>query len=868
MHEWPFRGRATELDSLIAAASDAVTQGVAITGPPGVGKTRLATEAARHLDSRFAVVRVAATRSVADVPLGAFAPVLSSLDSTAIDIDVLRAAHSDLCTDPDGRRLALFVDDAHTLDNISAGLVHQVALDADSLAILTIRTGEPLPDAIESLLKMDGCVHLHVHALDEPTVHAVLADVLGSVDATTRHRLWTATGGNLLLLRELLEAGRADGRLREHGGVWMWDGPLASARIVALFADRLRSTDDHERRALELLALGEPLGLGLLTRSIPLDVVERLERAGIVRLTPDGRRQNVVLAHPLYGEVVREQMGAITTAQVSRQLADLVEATGARRKEDLLRLATWHLDAGGDIDAHRLAGAARAAIVRQDLPLAERLALAAAENGAAAEAVVHLTEALYWQGRHADAESVYVEFEHQPIEPAARHALAISRAGNLFWGLGRTDDALASLRPGPDWTDAERADSHGQRALIEVMSGHVPTGLATARAVLESRDDGHGRARAAGACMLGLASSGATDSALAFADEAFTHALALGDHDPMPVGSVLVGRVLALLIDGSGTAAEELTTSLESVSDSSSDVYLGLWPLLTGRALLARGHLDAALVRLREANALLTVSDGAHARSWCLGALAQAAGQLGQADVAVQAACEAKAIQRVRWLWDSEIRIGRAWAHAACGERSRAEDVMLDTAATASANGQEGNAVVALHELVRIGALEAALTRLEQLDVETDRADLARRTADAVLRGDGAALDELTELLAERGADLLAAECAANAAAAHSAAGLRARQLTTRHRANQLLAACGPARTPALAALDAPELAYLTSREREVAELAGSGLTRNEIGERLGITDRTVANHLTHIYAKLDLSNRTELAKLLGLPTP
>ena len=47
--------------------------------------------------------------------------------------------------------------------------------------------------------------------------------------------------------------------------------------------------------------------------------------------------------------------------------------------------------------------------------------------------------------------------------------------------------------------------------------------------------------------------------------------------------------------------------------------------------------------------------------------------------------------------------------------------------------------------------------------------------------------------------------------------------------------------------------------------LAATGLTRNEIGSRLGVTDRTVANHLTHIYAKLHVANRTELAKLLGI---
>ena len=53
--------------------------------------------------------------------------------------------------------------------------------------------------------------------------------------------------------------------------------------------------------------------------------------------------------------------------------------------------------------------------------------------------------------------------------------------------------------------------------------------------------------------------------------------------------------------------------------------------------------------------------------------------------------------------------------------------------------------------------------------------------------------------------------------------------------------------------------AGLTAREREIAALAGSGLTSREISERLVISKRTVDRHLEHIYAKLGVSSRTEL---------
>ena len=55
---------------------------------------------------------------------------------------------------------------------------------------------------------------------------------------------------------------------------------------------------------------------------------------------------------------------------------------------------------------------------------------------------------------------------------------------------------------------------------------------------------------------------------------------------------------------------------------------------------------------------------------------------------------------------------------------------------------------------------------------------------------------------------------------------------------------------------DAPDL---TGRDREVADLAASGLSSRAIGERLGITTRTVDNLLGRVYVKLGVSGHAEL---------
>jgi two-component system, NarL family, nitrate/nitrite response regulator NarL len=54
----------------------------------------------------------------------------------------------------------------------------------------------------------------------------------------------------------------------------------------------------------------------------------------------------------------------------------------------------------------------------------------------------------------------------------------------------------------------------------------------------------------------------------------------------------------------------------------------------------------------------------------------------------------------------------------------------------------------------------------------------------------------------------------------------------------------------------------LTDRERQIMRLVCEGLSNKEIGRRLNITDGTIKVHLHHIFAKLEISNRTALVML------
>jgi len=54
----------------------------------------------------------------------------------------------------------------------------------------------------------------------------------------------------------------------------------------------------------------------------------------------------------------------------------------------------------------------------------------------------------------------------------------------------------------------------------------------------------------------------------------------------------------------------------------------------------------------------------------------------------------------------------------------------------------------------------------------------------------------------------------------------------------------------------------LTPRERDVLELIGHGLSNKRIARELGIAEKTVKTHVSHVFEKLGVSDRTQAALL------
>jgi hypothetical protein len=112
----------------------------------------------------------------------------------------------------------------------------------------------------------------------------------------------------------------------------------AGTRLAEVVDLRIEDVGADGRRVLELVAIGAPLEVGLLEPD-ELAALEALERSELPQRRAAGRRRFADVAHPLHGEAVRVQLARTRTDAIHTRLADAVEARGAGRGGDLLRVA-------------------------------------------------------------------------------------------------------------------------------------------------------------------------------------------------------------------------------------------------------------------------------------------------------------------------------------------------------------------------------------------------------------------------------------------------------------------------------------------------------------------------------------------------
>jgi DNA-binding CsgD family transcriptional regulator len=869
--EWPFVGRERELHLLRGLLI--AHRGVVLAGPAGVGKTRLALECLAQLPrAGLATARVTASRAARRIPFGALAPLLPATDEQAANpIDragVLRGAAAALLQRAAGRRLVLLVDDAHLLDDASATLLHQLA-DTDAAVVLaTVRSGEPMPDPLLTLWK-DGVVErVELSGLPEVEVEHVLTAALGAaVDAAAVAELSTHGEGNLLFLRELTTGALRDGVLRDEGGVWRLTGPLSpSQRLTELVEARLRGLTEAERALLEAVSVGEPFGPAELAALAQPAVAESLERRGLLTGRVDGLRLQIRLAHPLYGDVLRATMPTLRGRSIARALAEAVEATGARRREDALRVATWRLDGGGPANHQTMLAAATTARWRYDFPLAERLAGAALAAGAGVEATLLMAQLAGLQGRHLEAKTQLDTLAADTADSTVHARVAIIQLEWLVVHPGDIDGTLtAAARAEADTADQALRDEIAARRAALVLAVDGPAaGLRVAEPLL-ARATGRALAWTCIPACYCYGRQGRIESALAAGARGHEAALATPEMDWYP-WTHLFYQAEALTHAGRLHEAEALSRAqyYQGVRERSLE-HQAFFAFQICKSVGMRGDINAAVRHGREAVALYRQLGRERMVVFCLTYLAEAYALARRTDEAADAmrALDA-ATDGVRYFLGVDPIEARGWVAVAAGDLPGARALFHRAAADGARIGDLVGAASALHSLARIGRAQEVGQPLRDLagSLEGDLVParvahtryLAADDADGLLATSGA--------FHSLGAALLAAEAAADAGAAWRRAGQARRAAGAEREAIKLLAHAPGANTPALQALGSR--ARLTPAEWETAQFAAGGRSNKDIAEALSISIRTVETRLQHVYEKLGVSGRADLAAIMN----
>jgi DNA-binding CsgD family transcriptional regulator len=254
-------------------------------------------------------------------------------------------------------------------------------------------------------------------------------------------------------------------------------------------------------------------------------------------------------------------------------------------------------------------------------------------------------------------------------------------------------------------------------------------------------------------------------------------------------------------------------------------------------------------------------------RQWALYGATWAAALLGDKEEARSLADQARALDPGHvQLMAPEAHRAEAALAILDGDRGGALQHLHDGVELAAKLGLAAMELGVLHDFVRLDEGEQVVERIEELAPRVDGA-LAAAIVDharVAVKRDADGLGRVSDRFADLGADLLAAEAAAQASAAFRNDLDRRNAQRWSTRSAELVEGIGaPVATPALHL--GGESAELTSREREIALLAARRIPSKEIAQRLSLSRRTVDNHLHRVYSKLGVMGRDELAEALGI---
>jgi DNA-binding NarL/FixJ family response regulator len=861
----PLIGRADELRRIAAARAEGAPA-VLISADAGVGKTRLArhaVEQAGHAGAFDTWVHV--TRSSASVPLAAFGELVppgKSLQSEAGFIHVLVKALQERA---EGREIVVGVDDAQLLDPASATFVLHLAEHAVAFVVATIRSGEECPDAVTSLWKDAGALRLELDPLGDPELAELIEAVLDGPLEHRAHRWFAQSSrGNVLYAQQLLAGALDNNALVSEDGLWrLAQQPVPTNSLREIISERMGTLNHTARRGLELLALGEPLSIAEATNVMTTQTLGELETQRLAVVESTGPGDGVVrIAHPLYGEMITAQMPASWSRAHRAQLAELVAARPEHSPADTVRIAQWLTDAGGVVPADTLLGAAKA-VNLAGTESGSQFAQRAIDAGAGVEANMVLAATHTVHGRPTEAEATLAEVEGHIEDSTLALEYLRQRTTGLQWGLGRPGQAVELLDRAITWWPEEAWHKQVEILRLPLIALTEPPGTCTAALEGALKDDAldeQPRRWLTRALAVDLFWAGrvvaAHETLPRIPQIPLREALDFLDFASHSVVALASGCDLTGLERDMRDAFEHATATADPAAAGLAAATVAAVNYLAGRFVDCRRWLNEAIAHSERQDPFGTRP---FARSLQVGA-SLAVGDHARASAAAdRLETEATAIgasaQRGITHW---IAKGRAWAKLAQAEPPRAQELLLEAAASlAWAPIYDAEL---RYEAMRAGKpareLAPELRRLRnRSDAPLTSAYAEHATARA--ESDARGMLKAAETFAALGATRYASEAAAHAAAAFAAEGRQdsARRAATRSR--ELQPTGQGAGQLQIEGLD-DDAIELTPREAQIVELAARGLTNTEIADRLVLSTRTVETHIYRSMRKLGINDRHE----------
>ncbi|WP_159622748.1 helix-turn-helix transcriptional regulator [Ruania rhizosphaerae] len=848
---WPELRRPAIREPLRSTLAEGTS--VMLIGDPGVGKTSLMANeitaaesrntsgsrtepAARTKTGDSTTIWLRTPAAMIATPWTVLEPLIGSSDVPGPDaIGRLVEACTDSLSQVEPVP-TLVVDDVHLVDEATAVVLAELVHAGTAQLVSTCRRQPGPPAPLQSLLRRDRIERIDVSALDPAEVEELLTAALaGPVARQTSRDAWHLTGGNPLYLRELVRSLWEANVLVRVDGAWIWrDHSVVGDRLTDLIAAELTGLAEDERDLIDLLALAGPTAIHRLHGSVSDGTLQRSVQRGLV-VTESHHHDGVPrarLAHPLHAEVSRATLLPGRRRELFHRLGARGTATRSERSHPaaLFSMVDWALTCEVRPAAEDLVAAVHAAATVADLPLVRRLSDAALDllepaDARAIDLLLVRAEAARFAGADASARADLDRV--LPHLATSQHRLcwryAQLRADLQQFSDDDADEALATVTAtasGPLADSGLHEAQAADRMIRLAYAGRFAEGLPLLERFARDCADPELRLSVIGSLVLGLGQSGRGEEAIAIADGALSSWHEAVDW-PWLLSEIVAARFMAAIWLGD----PERATHPPHTEDRWARYDDAVTQLGSGRFHAARGEWSAAADHYRGALSGFALRDPTGFAGTAWAGLAYCLAALGDLDGAARArqSYDRIAPRGSRAVSsDNEVRV------LAVAVALEEPDIDSRCAAVAEECAREElwlGVLLARH----LGCVATARHRrptAEQVD----------GVAQAAVRVDGLIPPELL---------------------AHTQALAAGDETLTARIAGRLIGrgVWVPAPLPTVT---------LTPRQQEIATLVRAGLSNREIAERLVVSLRTVDTHVGHIFTRLGVNSRADLATALA----